>query len=139
MHRRSFQTLKMEKRQRKTPNKFNVLQSQGELDGLMLQHPHLVHSRQQRPFISQQTSHLQHSSGIQLPQPMQSHYHHPSQQHQQPSSHQMQQSGKLPFLVARMLLHKEIRIRLIFGSPELWHACLDSRFTGYMIFLFRFR
>lgn len=69
---------------------------QGELDGLMLQHPHLVHSRQQRSFISQQTSHLQHSSGIQLPQPMHTHYH-PSQQQQ--STHQMQQSGKFPFFV----------------------------------------
>lgn len=63
---------------------------QGELDGLMLQHPHLMHSRQQRHFTTQQHS---HSSGIQLPQPMQSHYHrqeqhlHPSQQQQ----HQLQQ------------------------------------------------
>ncbi|XP_055320263.1 uncharacterized protein LOC129577352 isoform X9 [Sitodiplosis mosellana] len=58
---------------------------QGELDGLMLQHPHLMHSRQQRHFTTQQQPHP-HSSGIQLPQPMQSHYHrqdhlHPSQQH----------------------------------------------------------
>lgn len=58
---------------------------QGELDGLMIQNPHLMHSRQQRHFTTQPHS---HSSGIQLPQPMQqSHYHrqeqhsHPSQQH----------------------------------------------------------
>lgn len=51
----------------------------------MLQNPHLMHSRQQRHFTTQPHS---HSSGIQLPQPMQqSHYHrqeqhsHPSQQH----------------------------------------------------------
>lgn len=67
---------------------------QGELDGLMLQNPHLMHTRQQRHFITQQQQQqqkqqqqiLSHSSGIQLPQPMQSHYHrqehlHPSQQH----------------------------------------------------------
>ncbi|XP_031621686.1 regulating synaptic membrane exocytosis protein 2 isoform X2 [Contarinia nasturtii] len=62
---------------------------QGELDGLMLKHPHLMHPRQQRHFIKQQQH--SHSSGIQLPQPMQSHYHrqehlHPSQQHLQQHS-----------------------------------------------------
>lgn len=59
----------------------------------MLQHPHLVHSRQQRHLISQQTmphqSHLQHQTGIQLPQPMQSNFH-PSQQQQQQQQLQQQ-------------------------------------------------
>lgn len=62
---------------------------QGELDGLMLQNPHLMHSRQQRHFTTQPHS---HSSGIQLPQPMQqSHYHRQEQQHTHPSHSQQQQ------------------------------------------------
>lgn len=86
-------------------NSIKHVQLQGELDGLMLQHPHLVHSRQQRPFISQQTSHLQHSSGIQLPQPMQSHYHPSQQQQSTQSTHQMQQSGMFPFFVECSLIY----------------------------------
>lgn len=63
---------------------------QGELDGLMLQHPHLMHSRQQRHFTTQQQPHS-HSSGIQLPQPMQSHYH--RQDHLDPSQQQQHSSS----------------------------------------------
>lgn len=62
---------------------------QGELDGLMQQHPHLMHSRQQRQYTTQPYS---QSSGIQLPQqpmqqmqPMQSHFH--RQEHLHPSQY----------------------------------------------------
>lgn len=60
----------------------------------MLQHPHLVHPRQ-RHLTAQQTSHQQisHSTGMQLPKPVQSsHFQnqeqtfHASQYHQQSSS-----------------------------------------------------
>lgn len=50
----------------------------------MLQHPHLMHSRQQRHFTTQQHS---HSSGIQLPQPMQQSHYHRQEQHSHPSQH----------------------------------------------------
>lgn len=63
---------------------------QGELDGLMLQNPHLMHSRQQRHFTTQPHS---HSSGIQLPQPMQQSHYHRQEQHSHPSHSQQQHLG----------------------------------------------
>lgn len=63
---------------------------QGELDGLMMQNPHLMHSRQQRHFTTQPHS---HSSGIQLPQPMQQSHYHRQEQHSHPSQQQHSSSG----------------------------------------------
>lgn len=71
-------------------NLFYLRCEQGELDGLMLQNPHLMHSRQQRHFTTQPHP---HSSGIQLPQPMQQsqHYHRQEQQHSHSSQQHSQQ------------------------------------------------
>lgn len=62
---------------------------QSELDGLMRQHPHLVHSRQQH-FVTTGNQQIQSSSGHQLPSFQQQQQHQLQPHHQPPHLHQRQ-------------------------------------------------